>query len=519
MTAIAQVVAPVGKHTIIDALDDPALFAPSFKGDSWKGWRTILKAAMALPMDAAEIAFFKTIAGDRDPPTKAVRELWIVAGRRSGKDSVASALACEAAALFDQGDRLRGGEKPLVALLACDRDQSGIVLGYIRSFFTEIPMLSALVKRSTASGFELSNGVTVNVATNSFRAVRGRAILMAILDECAFYRSDTSTTPDTETYRALLPALATLPGSMLIGISSPYRKAGLLYQKYRDHFGRDSDSVLVVQAPTALLNPLIDPAIIKQAYDDDPQAASAEWGGLFRSDLSGYVDPAAVEAAIDRGVIARPWRPAVVYRSGVDPSGGSHDSFCAAVSHVENGVVVLDAVIEIRSPCDPAIATRAVAELLKSYRLTSTVGDKYAAGWVVGEFARNGIRYNHAGQNRSETYLNVLPLFNAARVRLTDNRRLATQFCNLERRTTGLGRDVVDHGPGGSDDLCNAAALALAASSKPGVVTTGTSVILCGNGPRVIPGSDVFVGGGRQRSWDRLMAEEKPQTGGYRWWE
>jgi hypothetical protein len=513
MTAIAIKAAPEAKHTIIDALDDPALFASSFKGESWNGWRTILKAAMALPMDAAEIAFFKTVAGDREPPTKPVRELWIIAGRRSGKDSIASALACHASALFDQGDRLRGGEKPLVALLACDRDQSGIVLGYIRSFFTDIPMLRSMVLRSTATGFELSNGVTISVATNSFRAVRGRAILMAIVDEAAFYKSDVSATPDTEVYKAITPALATLPGSMLIGISSPYRKAGLLYAKYRDHFGKDSDSVLVVQAPTAVLNPLIDPEIIKQAYDDDPQAASAEWGGLFRSDLTGYVDAATVEAAIDRGVIARAWRPGVVYRSGTDSSGGSHDSFCGSVAHLENGIAVLDAVIEIKSPCDPSVATRQVSELFKAYKITQTVGDKYAAGWVVGEFARNGIRYTHAGLNRSETYLNVLPLFNAARVRLLDSRRLATQFCNLERRTSTMGRDIVEHGVGGMDDICNSAALALHACAKPGVITTGVSIHLCGGEPRNIPGSDVFTGyagDARERVWNRMLRDAGP---------
>jgi hypothetical protein len=67
----------------------------------------------------------------------------------------------------------------------------------------------------------LDNGVDIAVGTNSFRAVRGRAVLLAILDECAFWRDDSSATPDEETYRALRPGMATLPGAMLVGISSP----------------------------------------------------------------------------------------------------------------------------------------------------------------------------------------------------------------------------------------------------------------------------------------------------------
>jgi hypothetical protein len=58
-------------------------------GPPWDGWRTILKAAFALPMSADERAFFRTLA-DRDPPRRQVREWWIVAGRRARKSYVKS---------------------------------------------------------------------------------------------------------------------------------------------------------------------------------------------------------------------------------------------------------------------------------------------------------------------------------------------------------------------------------------------------------------------------------------------
>jgi hypothetical protein len=90
-----------------------------------------------------------------------------------------------------------------------------------------------MLGRNTAVGFDLSNGVDVSITTNSFRAVRGRPILTAILDECAFWRDERSANPDEETYRAITPGMATLKDSMLIGISSPYRKAGLLYRKFK----------------------------------------------------------------------------------------------------------------------------------------------------------------------------------------------------------------------------------------------------------------------------------------------
>ena len=39
----------------------------------------ILKAAFALPMTKDEVAFFRTIAGDRDPPKKRVKGCGLLA--------------------------------------------------------------------------------------------------------------------------------------------------------------------------------------------------------------------------------------------------------------------------------------------------------------------------------------------------------------------------------------------------------------------------------------------------------
>jgi len=231
---------------------DPKLFEPFFPGESWSGWKTVLKAADGLPMSAEEIEFFKSIAGGREPPASRMRELWIVAGRRAGKDSVASMLATFAAATFNAPHLLRPGERGLVACMAVDRKQAGIVLGYIRAFFEDIPLLAGMVQGDMrAEGFSLSNGIDIEVMSNSFRAVRGRPILLGIFDELAYWRDENSAKPDEEFYRAIEPGLITLAsaGSRIIAISSPYRKSGLLYKNFKDSFGKEDDQILVVRAP------------------------------------------------------------------------------------------------------------------------------------------------------------------------------------------------------------------------------------------------------------------------------
>ncbi len=222
--------------SIIETIEDPKLFEPWFAGASWDAWKAVLRAIYTLSMSASDRDQFRALT-DRDPPTRQPREVWIIAGRRAGKDSVASVIAAHAAAFFDPKGKLRGGERACVLCLACDRDQSRIVLNYIRSYFTDIPMLRDMVRGERADGLGLANGVDIVVATNSYRSIRGRSVLCAIFDEVAYWRSETSVAPDVETYHAVVPGLATLPNSVLIGISTPYKKSGLLYDKWRQHYG------------------------------------------------------------------------------------------------------------------------------------------------------------------------------------------------------------------------------------------------------------------------------------------
>ena len=72
-----------------------------------------------------------------------------------------------------------------------------------------------------------------------------------------------------------------------------------------------------------------------------------------------------------------------------------------------------------------------------------------------------------AEKSKSDLYAALLPAINSRRVELLDHSRLASQLCSLERRTAWGGRDSIDHGPGGHDDVANAVAGALVAAQGP----------------------------------------------------
>ena len=133
-------------------------------------------------------------------------------------------------------------------------------------------MLARMVADRTTESLRLTNGIDIEIHTANFRSTRGYTVVFAAFDEEAFWPTDESANPDTETAAAIRPGMASVPSALLVGISSPYARRGLLWDQYAAHYGKDDDPVLVWQADTASMNPAIDPAVIAAAYDEDEPA-------------------------------------------------------------------------------------------------------------------------------------------------------------------------------------------------------------------------------------------------------
>jgi hypothetical protein len=134
----------------------------------------------------------------------------------------------------------------------------------------------------------------------------------------------------------------------------------------------------------------------------------------------------------------------------------------SAVAHRDkDGVAILDAIREYRPPFSPEAVVVEIAALLKSYRIHQVVGDRYAGEWPRERFRLSGISYAISERPKSDIYRDSLPLLNSGKLELLDNKRLAAQLVGLERRTARGGRDSIDHGPAGHDDIANAALGAL----------------------------------------------------------
>jgi hypothetical protein len=136
-----------------------------------------------------------------------------------------------------------------VLVLAATVEQARVVFNYVAAFLAASEVLRKEIASTTRAEIRLKNGIVIAIHPNSFRSVRGRTLVACIFDELAYWRDDSTATPDSEVYTAVLPALLTTNG-MLVGISSPYRRVGLLHAKHKQYFGVDNDDTLVVQGPT-----------------------------------------------------------------------------------------------------------------------------------------------------------------------------------------------------------------------------------------------------------------------------
>src|SRR5206468_2204 len=127
-----------------------------------------------------------------------------------------------------------------------------------------------------------------------------------------------------------------------------------------------------------------------------------------RDDLSTWLSRELLDAAVDRGVFVRAPAPDINYIAGCDASGGRNDSFTAAISHRESdGKIVLDVLYERRSPFNPSEVVAEIVALMRQYRCTKIVGDKYGAQW-------KSRRLRELGRDMSRpswTVMNTLPIF------------------------------------------------------------------------------------------------------------
>lgn len=449
---------------------------PEFRAESWRGWMAVLARL-----------------------TPAVRELYVAAGRGSGKSRVVALLAC---CYASRRYRLAPGERVYVGIFGPDRRQARLTHRYVAGLLRSRPELAALIEDETRESITLRTGVVIEIVTASTAAPRGRSYALCILEEAAFLPVDeTSADPDVEIRRAVRPGLGRVPGSLLVVVSSPYARRGILYDAVVEG---DAEDRVVISASTRALNPTFSPRVIARAFEQDPIAAASEYGSPddgtieFRADVSGLLTAEAIAAVVPAGVRELPPQPGAEGHAHFDAATGSGADSAALGIAYRGRPAALACIRQWRPPFAPSAAIREAATTCRRYGLTTVGIDRYAPGFVIDGFREHGITARVREQDTSATFVELLGLVNSGLVRLLDVPVLLGELRWLERRP-GAGRDVVGHPPRAHDDVAAAASAALVEAAggrrraRAGVLWDGPEL----DGPARRPPTDVDLASGR----------------------
>jgi len=443
------------KMDIITAAMEPDVFGSFFQPiESWVPWFACWASIFGIPLlDPDDQKLFQESTGRQTPREGGYDEAYIIAGRRSGKSKTAAFLAAYNAIYGGWETRVGPGEKFWIFCVATDRPQAGIVFHYIKSMLGKFP---DRIVRETSDEIELDNGAVISVKTASYRALRGYACAFCVLDELCFFRDEHSANPAGEIVTAILPAM--LPGAKLLGISSPFAKFGLVYELYKEEFGREDSDRLIWKASTRTMNPSYRQSIIDRLLRKDRVLYTSEYMAEWREDVETFIPEAMVDLYCSNSVQGP--KAGVHYVAFMDPSGGRSDSFTLAIAHVENEKIWLDFLAEHEPPFTPSEVVLEYSGVLQHYGIKEVVSDRYAGVWVQDAFKKYQINVAFSDLVASDLYAELQPRLSSGQVQLLNHDRLKLQLRQLERRPQPGGRDRISHPSlsGFHDDCANAVA-------------------------------------------------------------
>ncbi len=240
-------------------LEDPAWLGTVLGGESFTTMRTLLIAAMGEPLTESERTLFTELTGRTETPAQAAEELWIIAGRRSGKTRGIGTLAAYLAGCCDYRGILGPGERGTLPILAASTLQARQAMNFAKGIFAEVPRFAALVDNITSDTISLINRIDIQVRPASFRTIRGITAIAVIAEECPMWQPEDfgSRNPDREILNAVRPSMATTGGTLFC-IGSPHAKRGETWRMFQKHFGPNGNpAILVANGPTRLFNPTI----------------------------------------------------------------------------------------------------------------------------------------------------------------------------------------------------------------------------------------------------------------------
>ena len=431
---------------------------------------------------------------------KEYKEVWGDCGVRAGKtDRLAGTIVAYEAVCGGHEAFVREGRPVICFQIAQDIRMAKYSLTSIHQTLKSMKFLrygsaDSWIKNITAERIELKNGVVINVTPPTVKSIRGYDSPVAVLDEVGvWYQDADSANPDFEIYDQVDSRQAQFQYPKIVGISSPWNRAGLLYKRWEA--GTEGSKVrctecrhrglwltdcemclkermphknrLVLYSPTAASNPIIPREWLEQKRNKDPRAFDRECLARFQDSLSGFLSSALIEKARSVGVTYRPPDKKFFYVAAIDPAF-RQDAFGFTVVHCDpvSGVVqdyVRRWYDPTGTPLNPAEIFPDIARVLQEYNIKSVFSDQYtleALQYIAQQHGFGIQEVTFSAASKAEIYGNLQQLLNQGKLSLLDDQDTINELKSIEKKNLEGGQVRIGAPHNQHDDMATVLAIA-----------------------------------------------------------
>ena len=280
--------------------------------------------------------------------------------------------------------------------------------------------------------------------------------MCGICDEIAFWHDDlTNANPASEVLRAIRPGMANFAQAKLIKITSPFAKAGVTWEDWRDRAAHPE--MLVWKLDTRTMNPSLDAAFLDAEERRDGDSFSREYGANFYESASAFLSADAIEACIVRGRYELPPQESVFYTAALDAAFRG-DAFAFAVTHRVGEKVVQDVTRSWRgtrsNPVNLARTLEEIVATLRRYGCGKIHGDQFCSEPIRQALAQKGIQFVQTttlGARASAIWNTLRTLVASRQFELLDDPETVAELKRLELVVTSGGNQRVEAATGHDD--------------------------------------------------------------------
>lgn len=422
-------------------------------------------------------------------PQSARRVLVAVCGGRGGKTYTLGALRILHLAVTVSLATMAPGEQAIGLIVAPHKKLANQCLGFVRGAIARDPRLTSMVVTDTKETILLQRpdgqvSIESVAASSGGISLRGRSLVGAVLDECAFFHDENYQVNDKELFRAAAPRV--LPGGQTILCSTPWAEAGLLYDEFvanhpapqcaaPNHSGHGHPHrAIAAHAPTLLLRdnaPEIR-GVVESETQRDPVNAEREYGAKFLAVGTGLY--------FDAGAVGRAGRPELVLPAavtdephvlsvGADLGFTSDCAACAVVERTATRARIVE-LLELRPdplPLKPSEVFAAFAAIAKRRGVRFIVADQYYSQAAKEAFWEEGIALieTPSGQaGKGDMFTVARRYIHEGNADLPNDVRVLQQFREVQSKPTPGGGMTITQprkGKSGHGDVVSAYVAAL----------------------------------------------------------